>query len=325
MRYLSLCSGIEAVTVAWNNLPFEPVAFAEIEKFPCAVLNHHYPNVPNLGDMTKINGEQYRGAIDLIVGGTPCQDFSVAGSRAGLSGERSGLAMQFVRLVQEIKPLWLLWENVPGAFSTNDGRDFGTFIKALDQCGYHLAWRVLDAQNFGVPQRRRRIFLVGHSGDWRCAAKVLFEPTSLQGDRPESRQEMQKTSERRGCPHQGWCYENHSQDGRLIRKSISPTITARWGTGGINQALVAKTLLAKYGSNDPWTETFPYGEQGIRRLTPLECERLQGFPDSYTQISWRGKPAEECPDSHRYKALGNSMAVPVVRWIGERISDTQKR
>jgi DNA (cytosine-5)-methyltransferase 1 len=182
MRYMSLCSGIESVTVAWNPLGWQPVAFAEIEKFPCAVLKHHYPDVPNLGDIAKIDGRKYRGSVDLVVGGTPCQGFSVAGKRGGMADARSGLAREFVRLVGEVLPRWIVWENVPGAFSTNNGRDFGAFVRALDDCGYGISWRVLDAQFFGVPQRRRRIFLVGHSGDWRPAAAVLFEPESLRGN-----------------------------------------------------------------------------------------------------------------------------------------------
>ena len=162
MKFLSLCSGIEAASCAWNPLGWEAVAFSEIEPFPCRVLAHHFPDVPNVEDMTMIKGEEFRGTVDLIVGGTPCQDFSIAGKRAGMDGERSGLARDFARLLREIRPRWFVWENVPGAFSTNGGRDFGTFILSLDELGYGLAWRVLDAQHFGVPQRRRRIFLVGY-------------------------------------------------------------------------------------------------------------------------------------------------------------------
>lgn len=182
IRYISLCAGIEAFSCAVHGIDdFVPVAFSEIEPFPCAVLAHHYPDVPNIGDMTKIDGRKYAGTTELVVGGTPCQDFSIAGTRKGLDGERSGLAYHFVRLVSEIEPRWVLWENVPGAFTTNGGRDFARFTAALAGCGYHLAWRVLDAQYFGVPQRRRRIFLVGHSGGWQCAAEVLFELASLCG------------------------------------------------------------------------------------------------------------------------------------------------
>lgn len=182
MRYLSLCSGIEAASVAWNEIGWTPIAFSEIEPFPCSVLTKRFPDVPNVGDMTRIDGRKLRGTVDLLVGGTPCQGFSVAGKRGGLSDIRSGLAMHFVRLVSESKPGWIVWENVPGAFSTASGRDFGAFVRALDECGYHLAWRVLDAQYFGVPQRRRRIFLLGHPADWRYPAAVLFEPGCLRRD-----------------------------------------------------------------------------------------------------------------------------------------------
>lgn len=179
MRYLSLCSGIEAASAAWKPLGWQAVAFAEIEPFPCAVLERHYPDVPNLGDISQIDGRQFHGSVELVVAGTPCQDFSIAGKRAGMAGERSGLAREFVRLVREINPQWLVWENVPGVFSTNGGRDFGSFIRTLDDSGYSCAWRVLDAQFFGVPQRRRRVFIVGYFGDWRPAAAVLFERESV--------------------------------------------------------------------------------------------------------------------------------------------------
>lgn len=191
LRFLSVCSGIEATSVAWTQSCWVPVAFSEIEPFACAVLANHYPRIPNIGDITLINGKNYCGTVDLIVGGTPCQDFSVTGKRAGLLGERSELALEFVRLAREISPRWLLWENVPGAFSTAKGRDFGTFIRALAICGYHVAWRVLDAQFFGVPQRRRRIFLVEYLGDWRPAAAVLFESHCLCGDSAPRRTETQ--------------------------------------------------------------------------------------------------------------------------------------
>lgn len=173
--------------MAWGPLGWKPVAFSEVERFPCAVLAHHYPDVPNLGDMTKIDGRKYRGTVDLLVGGTPCQDFSVAGKRAGLSGERSGLALDFIRLAREITSRWILWENVPGCLSTNGGIDFGYFAQALAECGYHLAYRILDAQFFGVPQCRRRVFLVGYFGDWRPPVAVLFEPHGLRGDTSQGR------------------------------------------------------------------------------------------------------------------------------------------
>lgn len=156
MRYLSVCSGIEAATVAWHPLGWEPAAFAEVEKFPSAVLKHHYRGVINAGDFRNIQGDQY-GAIDLVVGGTPCQDFSVAGLRKGMDGDRGELTIQFADLVGRIRPRWFAWENVPGILSIDDGRAFGTFLGLMGKLGYGIAYRVLDAQHFGIPQRRRRV------------------------------------------------------------------------------------------------------------------------------------------------------------------------
>lgn len=189
MRYVSLFSGIEAASVAWGPLGWEAVAFAEIEPFPCAVLDAHYPNVPNLGDVTQIDWEEFRkqyGAVDLVCGGSPCQSFSIAGGREGLDGE-SRLMFEYIRAVSELRPRWLLWENVPGVFSIDGGRAFGILIDALEELGYGLAWRTLDAQFFGVAQRRRRVWLVGHLGDMRAAA-VLFERDSVSGNTQSSRE-----------------------------------------------------------------------------------------------------------------------------------------
>ena len=386
MRFLSLCSGIEAASAAWKGLGWKPIAFSEIEPFPCSVLAHHFPDVPNVGDMTQIDGRKYRGTVDLLVGGTPCQGFSIAGKRGGLSDVRSGLAMHFVRLVAEIKPKWFLWENVPGAFSTAAGRDFGTFIRALDGVGYHLAWRVLDAQFFGVPQRRRRIFLVGHSGDWRHPAAVLFEPGCLRRDSPTGGKKRQDVTQAlTGCLGAGGADDNRAQAGFYVPEIVSQAMSCKWakGTSGPagdeyhnlvcaplttkpyadNEAQESKLVISQYGdkagaltsegydaspcsdrgptiimrlregkpgggkgpllsqdksltlatSND---QTLFYGMK-VRRLTPLECERLQGFPDGWTDVPHNGKPAS---DSARYKALGNSMAVNVMRWLGERIA-----
>jgi len=188
MNYLSVCSGIEAATVAWHPLGWEPVAFSEIEKFPSAVLAHHYPDIPNLGDMTKYKEWNYGQSIDLIVGGTPCQSFSVAGLRKGLDDPRGNLALVFLGIIEAIRPRWVVWENVPGVLSSKQGRDFGSFIGALAELGYGWAYRIFDAQYFGVPQRRRRVFVVGHIGDWRPAATVLFECHSLSGNPPPSRE-----------------------------------------------------------------------------------------------------------------------------------------
>ena len=192
MRYGSACSGIEAASAAWHHLGWQPVFFSEIEPFLRAALAARWPGVPIHGDFTTIEKDTYE-PIDLLVCGTPCQDFSVAGLRAGLAGERGFLTIEFVRLAERLRPRWLVWENVPGVLSSDDGRAFGLFLGALGECGYGIAYRVLDAQHFGVPQRRRRVFLVGYLGDWRPAAAVLFERESLRGDTAPRRAEGKRT------------------------------------------------------------------------------------------------------------------------------------
>lgn len=329
MRYLSLCSGIEATSVAWKGLGWTPVAFSEVEPFPCSVLTKRFPDVQNVGDMTRIDGRNFRGTVDLLVGGTPCQGFSVAGKRGGLSDVRSGLAMHFVRLVSEIKPGWIVWENVPGAFSTATGRDFGTFIRALDECGYHLAWRVLDAQFFGVPQRRRRVFLVGHSGGWRHPAAVLFESGCLRRDTEAGGKKRQDVTQAlTGCLGAGGADDNRAQAGFYVPEIVSQAMSCKWAKGTSGPAgdeyhnLVCAPLTTRpYADNDAQESRLVISCPGVRRLTPLECERLQGFPDGWTDVTHKGKPAS---DSARYKALGNSMAVPVMRWIGERIQQVEE-
>lgn len=193
MRYGSVCSGIEAATAAWHHMGWEPAFFSEIEKFPRAVLEHHYPEVPLHGDFTTIERNQY-GKIDLLVGGTPCQSFSVAGLRGGLDDDRGNLALEFCRLAQREQPRWIVWENVPGVLSSSGGRDFGSILGALEDLGYGLAYRVLDAQYFGVAQRRRRVFVVGYLGDWRPAAAVLFERDGMSGHPAPSREAWQEAA-----------------------------------------------------------------------------------------------------------------------------------
>lgn len=209
MNYASVCSGIEAPSVAWEPLGWEPQWFSEIEPFPCSVLAHHYPDVPNLGDMTKIHETETfrRSAIDLLIGGTPCQSFSLAGLRKGLDDPRGNLMLTFLSLIDRKRPRWVVWENVPGVLSSwsdaeedQDGgiwqtNDFDTFLSGLRQLGYGVAWRILDAQYYGVAQRRRRVFVVGYPGDWRPAAAVLFERYSLQGYPPPRRKTGQETTE----------------------------------------------------------------------------------------------------------------------------------
>ncbi len=400
MRYLSVCSGIEAATVAWHDLGWKPVGFSEIEKFPSQVLAHHYPDVPNLGDMTKYKEWDFgTDGFDILVGGTPCQSFSVAGLRKGLEDPRGNLMLTYVGILDHFRPKWCVWENVPGVLSSNGGRDFGSFLGALVELGYGFAYRVLDAKNFGVPQRRRRVFVVGCLGDWESAAKVLFEPGSLCRDSKESAPKGQGASAffesslaqyRQGnvagtLKASGGVlgggsetfltvYENHPADSRVKEMGdLCQTVTSRWGTGGGNVPLVqvgvdvynqtidgevAATLTEACGgtntSGPKILTSVSYAIQGnmvgrqdhnspqgdgineevsftlntidrhavsyqtkVRRLTPIECERLQGFPDNYTNIPWNGKA--EAPDGHRYKALGNSMAVPVMQWIGDGI------
>lgn len=339
MRYGSVCSGIEAATVAWHPLGWEPAFFSEIEDAPKAVLAHHWPDVPCHGDFTTIQGDEY-GPIDLLVGGTPCQDFSVAGLRAGLDGDRGNLSLEFLRLADRTRPRWVVWENVPGVLSIDGGRAFGAILGGLGELGYGFAYRVLDAQFFGVPQRRRRVFVVGRAGDWRGAAAVLSERHSLSGHPAPRRSQGTRVA---GClspgAHPGGfngqdAYTNHliahslrgegfdaSEDGTGRGTPIIPVAfdCKASGQNGFGVGEVMSTLRSmghkNSHSNAGGHAAVQYGS-AVRRLTPRECERLQGFPDDYTLVPHRGKPMADGP---RYKALGNSMAVPVMRWIGERI------
>ena len=332
MRYGSVCSGVEAASLAWEPLGWEPQWFAEIEKFPAAVLNHHWPRVENLGDTTDDHFIQRAGAIDVLVGGTPCQSFSVAGLRGGLGDDRGNLALRFCQIVDQLTPTWVVWENVPGVLSSNGGRDFGAILGALVECGYGFAYRILDAQYFGVAQRRRRVFVVGYLGDWRPPAAVLFERYSLLGHTEESAEKRQEAAEDVGGGAAYQCYEWHNQDSRIREESVASTLSINAGgkEGNLVQRVAAPhvvgSLLARdykgpSGRDMDSSKLVPTGhtDMQIRRLTPIECERLQGMPNNHTRIPWRGKPAEECPDGPRYKAIGNSMAVPVMRWIGQRI------
>ena len=297
MTYLSVCSGIEAVSVAWEPLGFKPIGSSEIESFPCELLKQKYPNVKNYGDITQ--HEKWNiGQFDILVGGTPCQPFSIAGKRGGTADERGALMYAYLGIVETYRPRWVIWENVPGVLSSNSGYDFTSFLACLEECGYGWAYRVLDAQYFGVPQRRRRVFVVGHSDNRTdLAAKVLFEPESM-------------------CGNIATGSETQKETAIFIGKGVS--YFRRGGNYKYHKDKKAATLRSG-AAFDCFDLVLASEKKDIRRLTPLECERLQGFPDNWTQIEWRGKPAEQCPDSLRYKAIGNSMAVPVMRWIGERI------
>jgi len=489
MKYLSVCSGIEAATVAWHPLGWEAVGFSEIEKFPSQVLAHHYPNVPNLGDMTKFKEWNFESNIDVFVGGTPCQSFSVAGLRKGLDDPRGNLMLTYLAIADKLRPRWLVWENVPGVLSSNGGKDFGTFLGGLGELGYGFAYRVLDAQYFGVAQRRRRVFVVGYLGDWRRAAAVLFERHSLSGNPAPRREKRESVTSSIGTsiessfdcgveltgPLSARDYKDAGTDGMNKNSAKMIPVTKTWPaevsstldtTFGTKQGLedqhvnagcpmfvpaepiaLAENTIGRQpengGNGDGFTDGGPmytlnatgvhgvaqpisfdmaqitskvngtrvepglpvstlakgsqmhvaqpvffeprspdgvpriYPMEGaaptlntmgggqrepcvthavgtdlyngaitgdvaatmgtpgssvnasgpsvmqqmaVRRLTPKECERLQGFPDNYTDIQPKGKST---PDGPRYKALGNSMAVPVMAWIGKRIQEVE--
>ena len=232
MRYISLFSGIEAATVAWEPLGWEPVVFCEIDKFPSAVLAHRFPYVPNLGDITKVDWEEvteHYGAVDLIVGGSPCQSFSIAGGRESLDGE-SALCFEYWRAVRDVRPTWFLWENVPGVFSTRDNA-FGQFLGKMEELGYGMAWRTLDAQFFGVAQRRRRVFLVGYLGNVGRAAAVLFDSESVRGNIKPSRQKREELARAAGIGAASGGFKFHQGAGAGgigYSAEQSPTLTADW-------------------------------------------------------------------------------------------------
>lgn len=454
MRFGSVCAGIEAASVAWHPLGWKAAWLSEIEPFAAAVLAHHYPNVKNLGDMTAIAKMVITNQVeapDVLCGGTPCQGFSVAGLRQSLADERGNLSLKFVELADAIDhvriirgqhPSIVFWENVPGVLSTKDNA-FGCFLAGLagedepiqppggrwSNAGAvygptrSVAWRTLDAQYFGLAQRRRRVFVVASARNDFDPAKVLFEWQSLRRDSAPSREAREATAQRAGA---GAAFGGMSP--------VAGTLTAN--TGGMTRPAgnaneldfcvpvhapeIARCIATREGSSQDWESTtmvaqpmpintmvalrheslgegtgFGIGESGdpaytltkghshavaqpmivhgtqdpcvsdvafaqgrnndgenvlqtdmvVRRLTPKECERLQGFPDDYTAIPWRtaqeakrkgvsyesllsqrgmtlrGPSVEECPDGPRYKALGNSWAVPVVRWIGSRIQE----
>jgi DNA (cytosine-5)-methyltransferase 1 len=467
LRFGSVCSGMEAASLAWGPLGWECAFVSEIDKAPCALLAQRFPNTPNLGDMTKFE-EWPDYAIDLLAGGTPCQSFSVAGLRKGLTDPRGNLMLTFGAIAQRYRPTWLLWENVPGVLSSNGGRDFGAFLGMLAELGYGFAYRVLDAQFFGLAQRRKRVFVVGYLGDWRPPAAVLFEPESLRGDSAPRRETgqgstysvapsltgsgrgVERAGESRGQDPLVACYGGNntkggsghgdfetetfvthelradgfdaSEDGTgrgtpLVPVAfsckdhgadaggIAPTLRAMGhdgshanagatrenpdsGPDGVGVQLhIAYTLEARAevqavafdttqitnamnrsqpeagkpchpitaeghapavaysfalrgrdggaqveingdgdkagalraaggGSSRDYVAT----QWAVRRLTPMECERLQGAPDDWTLVTHRGKLMA---DGNRYKMIGNSWAVPCVRWIGERIDLVQ--
>lgn len=393
MRFRSFCSGIEAASVAWKPLGWSCESVAEIDPFACAVLKHHHPEAENLGNLETIRD---CGTADVFVAGTPCQSFSVAGLRGGMADARGNLALVFLRLVGRARPRWVVWENVPGVLSSGGGRDFGSFLGGLGELGYGFAYRVLDAQYFGVPQRRRRVFVVAHLGDWRRAGAVLFERQSLCGHPAPGRESGEgvagslsaRASAGGGLGTEFDCagglvpevspalkardYKGPSSDGDGDGAPLIPVafdmaqITSKANRTRVGSGLPASTLntagqmhvahalrgeghdasedgtgrgtplvpavfdpkgggkqttlgLSNHSTGVLGTTKTPglMGTMGVRRLTPRECERLQGFPDDYTLVPYRGKPASDGP---RYRALGNSMAVPCMKWLAERIA-----
>jgi len=246
MKYGSVCSGIEAASVAWHGLGWQAAWFSEIEKFPCAALAHHYPNTPNLGNMTRFkewHDEPTKGpgSIELLVGGTPCQSFSLAGLRKGLADPRGNLMLTYLAIAERYRPRWVVWENVPGVLSSNGGRDFSAFLGGLGQLGYGFAYRVLDAQYFGVAQRRRRVFVVGYLGDWRPPAAVLFERESLRGHPAPRRKAGQGTA--RG-------FETGPGGNRFT--DLAPTLDCRAKNGPMQNQIGAGVAqpLAAFGGNN---------------------------------------------------------------------------
>jgi len=407
MRFLSVCSGIEAASVAWAPLGWKASGFAEIEPFPCAVLAHHYPDVPNHGDMSLLPNKIRAGEVeapDLLCGGTPCQAFSVAGLRQSLDDARGNLTLTFCEIADAIdsvrkQPAIIFWENVPGVLNTKDNA-FGCFLGALageddalvapggrwanagfvDGPQRAVAWRVLDAQYFGVAQRRRRVFVIASARADFDPAAVLFEFEGVRRDTAPSRETGQKVAgtlassafsggasgrpEGAAAEHfqpvishdpapclettshdysradgftmvasyalQGAGHTSQNSQGSGWNEEVSFTLN-RLDVHGVAQPIAfepGKLKRLGYGDAEPGLSPTLRADAGdnqlavtqlmaVRRLTPVECERLQGFPDNYTNIPWRKQP--ESPDGPRYKALGNSWAVPVVQWIGERI------
>ena len=387
MRYLSICSGIGSDHVAWSKLGWECVGFAETEWRPASVLERHWPDIPNFGDLTEIQKRDINGPVDLVCGGTPCQSFSVAGNRKGMDDERGNLAFEYVRLVERLKPRWVVWENVPGVLSIDEGRAFGAFVQSLVDVGYSLCWRVFDVQHIrvqhyprAIPQRRRRVFLVGHLGtDWRPSAAVLLEPGSLSGHSPPRRQAGAENSptftSRAGSRSRS---QTENEQGLVAHTVLSKhqlsldatkdnlvagTVSSKWakGTGGPSgdecQNLVAMGFNAAQdpacyeGTSGPMepnitdnavfqdarslllrgdgvteldqvSHAIKGGEGGtskvhvlqdgwiVRRLTPLEVERLFGLDGTHT---------DHLSKSARYMVLGNAIGQNVLHWLGERI------
>lgn len=302
IRAGSLFSGIGGLDLAAERAGMRVVWQCEIDRYCRRVLGRHWPDVPCYDDVTKLRGEELE-PIDLLMGGFPCQDLSIAGRRAGLAGRESKLFYELVRLAGELGPRWLVIENVPGLLSSNDGRDMGAVVGALAELGYWWAYRVLDAQYFGVPQRRRRVVIVGYSGEGGSATKVLFESESLLRDTPPRRASSEATAGTlgggSGC--RGWPSDTDCMTFVSVMGDISHTLTGSTGEDGTGKGVA---IIA--GSHDP---------AYVRRLTPRECERLQGFPDDWTVGE---------SDTRRYRMLGNAVAIPVFEWVFHRLVEEDR-
>ena len=323
MRYLSLFSGIEAASVAWLPLDWTPLAFAEIDPFASAVLACRYPQVPNLGDIRRYR-EWPDAAIDLLVGGSPCPSFSIAGKRAGLDDPRGQLTFVWLAVARRHAPRWVLWENVPGVLSTNGGRDFGAFLGALADLGFGYAWRVLDAQYFGLAQRRKRVFLVGCAGNQAAAAAVLFERSGLLGHpapRRCARQDLAGTlAARTRCG--GGLGTDAECDGVLIPDvaraltSSNERIDAETETLLVARPLRSKSNLAHRADMDTLVahslnaDGFDASEDGTGRGVPLvPCAMEDG-----TQAV-----AFDCKASANYGSIGGELA-PTLRGLNHASS-----
>ena len=313
---VSLFAGVGGFDLAMERNGINVVATVEIDKNARGVLQHQFPNTQHFTDVTTVTGEDLRNAgfipeRGIITGGFPCQDLSVAGKRAGLVGARSGLFYEIARIADETKAKWLVLENVPGLLSSQRGADMGAVVGTLVELGYGVAWRVLDAQHFGVPQRRRRVFIVAErAGDPARCAKVLFERTSVQGD---------------------------TSQGRTPREEVAGDVGESPSSGLLSvERVFGQTGFAKYSENEVTTlsaTTYKRAEdnvvvrevQTVRRLTPTECERLQGFPDGWTaERIDEVKGLVTQADSSRYKQMGNAVAVPCVEWIVNRLVEIDR-
>ena len=331
MRYGSVCSGVEAATVAWRPLGWECAFVSETDAFASAVLKARLPEVPNLGDFTKITEGCYDGEIDLLVGGTPCQSFSNGGVKGGIADPRGRLAIEFARLAERTHCRWLVWENVPAVLAINGGRDFAAILSefagwdvqtpaggwrnagiATNAPGrLGVSWRVLDARYTrvpafpgAVPQRRRRVVLVGFRGNWESAAEALLGGELCGGSAPPRREARIRDALRAGEDAAPDCFPIDMMNLERRRAGIRAKC--------YDEAGAAMYTLRAGHVNAVCTPT------QLRRLLPGESETLMGLPLGWTDVPWKGKA--HAPGGYRHRACGNSMCVNVMRWVGERIA-----